>query len=56
MMLKGFLVTGILFLPKGFRNGGWAFSSFSMFFSATLTFICILKLIDLKKKVGGNYT
>jgi hypothetical protein len=26
-LVKGFVACGVLFLPKGFRNAGWAFAS-----------------------------
>jgi proton-coupled amino acid transporter len=53
MLLKGFVCTGILYLPKEFYNGGWAFSGFAMIFSFILTSICAIKLLEAKKKSSG---
>ena len=36
-LVKGFVASGILFLPKGWRNGGWLFSSVTLFFSSIFT-------------------
>jgi hypothetical protein len=32
-LLKGFVATGVLFIPKGFVTGGWLFSSIALFLS-----------------------
>ena len=32
-LIKGFVATGVLFLPKGWVNGGWLFSSVAMLMS-----------------------
>lgn len=29
-LFKGFVATGVLFIPKGFRNGGWLFSTIAL--------------------------
>lgn len=54
--MKGFVCTGILYLPKAFFNGGWLFSSIAMFFSFGLTYWCCMRLMDIREKVGGSYS
>ena len=44
-IIKCFIGSGILFLPKAFSNGGWLFSTVSMVFFAWLTNVCVTKLI-----------
>lgn len=55
-LIKGFVCTGVLFLPNGFYNGGWLFSIFCMIFSMLLTLVCLLMLIIAQEKVGGSYS
>jgi amino acid permease len=50
--LKGFVCTGILYLPKNFKNGGWAWALVSMVLSFFLTLFCMIKLLECKSKVG----
>jgi solute carrier family 36 (proton-coupled amino acid transporter) len=54
MLLKGFIGTGILYIPKNYLNGGWGFSFFAMTSSYVLAVICALKLLDARKKCGGT--
>jgi amino acid permease len=44
-IIKCFIGSGILFLPKAFSNGGWLFSAASMAVFAWLTNVCVMKLI-----------
>lgn len=53
-LLKGFVGTGILFLPKGFKNGGWLFSSAAIFLSYCITTYCCMKLLAARKVSGGG--
>jgi proton-coupled amino acid transporter len=55
-LVKGFVSTGVLFLPNGFYNGGWLFSILCMIFSMLLTLVCLLMLIIANEKVGGSYS
>lgn len=56
-LLKGFVCTGILYLPKNFRNGGWAWAFVSMVLSFFLTLFCMIKLLECKQKTpGGSFT
>ena len=54
MLLKGFICTGILYLPKSFANGGWLFSAIAMILSYILTSICAMKLLQAKAKSTGT--
>lgn len=51
LLLKSFVGTGVLFLPKAFHNGGYGFSSLSLFFCALISYGCFLTLIQTKDKV-----
>jgi len=46
--------TGILYLPKNFKNGGWAWALVSMVLSFILTQVCMVKLLECKKKTPGD--
>ncbi|QLG70548.1 hypothetical protein HG535_0A04890 [Zygotorulaspora mrakii] len=52
LLLKSFVGTGVLFLPKGFENGGWGFSVLCLLFCAIASFYCFVILISAKDKVG----
>ncbi|KAF1318160.1 Vacuolar amino acid transporter, partial [Globisporangium splendens] len=43
-ILKSFIGSGILFLPKAFQNGGMLFSIVGLFISAALSTFCMLRL------------
>jgi proton-coupled amino acid transporter len=49
-LLKGFIATGILYMPKNFKNAGWLFGGASMFLSFLLTVVCINKLLETRGK------
>jgi solute carrier family 36 (proton-coupled amino acid transporter) len=56
-LLKGFVCTGILYLPKNFKNGGWLWAAISMFLSFVLTLVCAIKLLEAKGKTpGGSFS
>lgn len=48
LLLKAFVGTGVLFLPKAFSNGGLLFSSLVLLFFGLLSFWCYLILIHAK--------
>lgn len=54
LLLKSFIGTGVLFLPKAFDNGGWAFSTVCLFICAAASFFCFISLIATKESVGVN--
>ncbi|CCD24039.1 Avt3p NDAI_0C03790 [Naumovozyma dairenensis CBS 421] len=51
LLLKSFVGTGVLFLPKAFHNGGWAFSSLCLLLCAIISYWCFLTLIVTKDKI-----
>jgi proton-coupled amino acid transporter len=56
-LLKGFVCTGILYLPKNFKNGGWLWALVAMVLSFFLTLVCMNKLLECKQKTpGGSFT
>lgn len=51
LLVKAFVGTGVLFLPKAFSNGGLAFSSLTLFGFGILSYWCYLILVDSKVAV-----
>jgi len=56
-IIKCFIGSGVLFLPKAFANGGWLFSTLSFAVCAYMTNICVMKLIACRLKMppGTDY-
>ena len=54
-LFKGFVATGILFLPKGFKNGGWLFSTICLSLSSIFTIIASRKLLAVYQKYRVSY-
>ena len=56
-IVKCFVGSGVLFLPKAFSNGGWLFSSLSFIACAALTNVCVMKLIACRGAMppGSDY-
>ncbi|QYS96711.1 Aa_trans domain-containing protein [Trichoderma simmonsii] len=54
-LIKAFIGTGILFLPKAFRNGGILFSSIALISVSLLNCFCFRLLLDCRHKYGGGY-
>jgi proton-coupled amino acid transporter len=54
-LLKAFIGTGIIFLPKAFRNGGILFSSVALVTVAAVTSLCFHLLLECRKGHGGGY-
>ncbi|EJS42939.1 avt3p [Saccharomyces arboricola H-6] len=52
LLLKSFVGTGVLFLPKAFHNGGWGFSALCLLSCALVSYWCFVSLITTKDKVG----
>jgi solute carrier family 36 (proton-coupled amino acid transporter) len=52
-LLKGFIGTGVLFLPNGFYNGGWLFSTLILTLSMVISLICINMLMEVAEKHGN---
>ena len=54
-LLKAFVGTGIMFLPKAFNNGGLLFSSVTMVVVSAITMLAFHMLLECKKKYGGGF-
>ena len=54
-IVKTFIGSGILFLPKAFANGGWLFSVVMMLLAAVVTQVTILRLVECRGVVSGSY-
>ncbi|KAH6645395.1 vacuolar amino acid transporter 3 [Truncatella angustata] len=54
-LLKAFIGTGIMFLPKAFRNGGLVFSSVTMVLVSSVTMIAFHLLLQCKQRHSGGY-
>ncbi|KAF2672036.1 hypothetical protein BT63DRAFT_476852 [Microthyrium microscopicum] len=54
-LLKAFIGTGIMFLPKAFRNGGLLFSTITLVTVSVVTGICFHLLLQCRKQYGGGY-
>lgn len=53
-LLKAFVGTGIMFLPKAFRNGGILFSSLVLITVSIITTVCFRLLLQCRSKYGGG--
>ncbi|KAK6200751.1 hypothetical protein LQW54_009555 [Pestalotiopsis sp. IQ-011] len=54
-LLKAFIGTGIMFLPKAFSNGGLAFSSITMVLVSAVTMVSFHLLLQCKQHHSGGY-
>ncbi|KAK3316953.1 transmembrane amino acid transporter protein-domain-containing protein [Apodospora peruviana] len=54
-LMKAFIGTGIMFLPKAFNNGGLLFSSLAMVAVSAVTMAAFHLLLQCKKQYGGGY-
>ncbi|KAI1189442.1 transmembrane amino acid transporter [Nemania serpens] len=54
-LLKAFVGTGIMFLPKAFDNGGILFSAIAMVVVSAVTMLAFHLLLACKSKHGGSY-
>ena len=53
-VFKGFVATGILYMPLNFLNGGYGFSAISIMTSLVMTLYCAHLLLEIHEKVGGG--
>ncbi|KAJ2660867.1 hypothetical protein IWW48_002720 [Coemansia sp. RSA 1200] len=56
LLLKAFVGTGVLVLPKAFSNGGLLASAATMFFVAWYAWHCMVILGEVYLKLGGSYS
>ncbi|KAL8783068.1 MAG: hypothetical protein Q9213_004880 [Squamulea squamosa] len=54
-LLKAFIGTGIMFLPKAFRNGGILFSSITLITVSLLSCLSFHLLLQCRRRYGGGY-
>lgn len=54
-LLKAFIGTGIMFLPKAFNNGGILFSSLCLLSVAAISMWAFHLLLQCRAAVGGSY-
>ncbi|KAF4547693.1 Transmembrane amino acid transporter-like protein 5 [Elsinoe fawcettii] len=54
-LLKAFIGTGIMFLPKAFNNGGILFSSIVLLSVAAISMLAFHLLLQCRTKYGGGY-
>ncbi|KAK4096949.1 hypothetical protein N658DRAFT_501000 [Parathielavia hyrcaniae] len=54
-LLKAFIGTGIMFLPKAFSNGGILFSTVAMLTVSAITMLAFHLLLQCKLHYGGGY-
>ena len=55
LLLKSFVGTGVLFLPRAFSNGGMLFSSLVLLGMAAMSYFCFILLGETKKKVDASF-
>ncbi|KAI8853804.1 transmembrane amino acid transporter protein-domain-containing protein [Chytridium lagenaria] len=55
MLMKAFVGTGVLFLPKAFSNGGMGFSIILLLVIGFMTLHCMLLLVETSRKLGGSF-
>lgn len=54
-LLKAFVGTGIMFLPKAFNNGGILFSSITLVTVSLISCLCFHLLLSCRQRYGGGY-
>ncbi|EXJ61283.1 uncharacterized protein A1O5_11840 [Cladophialophora psammophila CBS 110553] len=55
LLLKSFVGTGVLFLPRAFLNGGMLFSSLVLLGVALLSYYCFILLISTRNRVEASF-
>ncbi|KAI4244540.1 MAG: hypothetical protein L6R40_003007 [Gallowayella cf. fulva] len=55
MLLKSFVGTGVLFLPKAYLNGGMLFSNLVLLGVAALSYYCFILLVNTRLKVEASF-
>lgn len=55
LLLKSFVGTGVLFLPKAYLNGGMVFSNAVLIAVAALSYYCFILLVNTRLKVDGSF-
>lgn len=55
LLLKSFVGTGILFLPRAFLNGGMLFSSLVLLGVSILSYYAFILLVNSRMKIEGSF-
>jgi amino acid permease len=56
-LIKGFVCTGVLYLPNSFLNGGWGFSTLTLVVMGAFTYYCSILVLEVRQKIGAkSYT
>ncbi|ERT02218.1 solute carrier family 36 (proton-coupled amino acid transporter) [Sporothrix schenckii 1099-18] len=55
VLLKSFVGTGVLFLPRAYLNGGMLFSNLVLLFVAALSYYCFVLLVTTRLKIVGSF-
>jgi solute carrier family 36 (proton-coupled amino acid transporter) len=55
LLLKSFVGTGVLFLPRAYYNGGFLFSNLVLLFVAALSYYCFVLLVTTRLKIVGSF-
>jgi solute carrier family 36 (proton-coupled amino acid transporter) len=55
LLLKSFVGTGVLFLPRAYLNGGMLFSNTVLVFVAALSYYCFVLLVNTRLKIEGSF-
>ena len=55
LLLKSFVGTGVLFLPKAYKNGGMLFSNVVLLTVAILSYYCFVLLVNTRLKINGSF-
>jgi proton-coupled amino acid transporter len=55
LLLKSFVGTGVLFLPKAYLNGGMLFSNLVLLFVSALSYYCFVLLVRTRLRVVGSF-
>lgn len=55
LLMKSFIGTGVLFLPKAFKNGGILFSSLTLVVVSLVSCLAFHLLLQCRARYGGGY-
>jgi proton-coupled amino acid transporter len=55
LLLKSFVGTGVLFLPRAYLNGGMLFSNMVLVFVAALSYYSFVLLVNTRLKIEGSF-
>ncbi|MCJ1339051.1 neutral amino acid transporter [Bachmanniomyces sp. S44760] len=55
LLLKSFVGTGVLFLPKAYLNGGMTFSNIVLLGVSSLSYYCFVLLVNTRMKIEGSF-